>query len=394
MTVTFVLPMAIVFVAGILTGVTGFGFSVLSVPLLLLVFQPHEVVVIALCLVPLTSAVLLLAPGLRGQVRVRMVGALTAFSVIGLPVGIVLFEHFDPMWVTGLMGLVLLGYAAYGLTGPAQWRCAGTGSRPAGSSAGSSRRARGSAARRWRCTCMGGGCRRGNKQPPWRPTSGPSASWVSDCSRCAVPSQGDDLQLVVRLGGGAVLGTLVGRWWASSRHETLDRVILVALGSMGVWTVGRSVVWLTRGSLGMTDMKVDDAERRALRGVVPIPVTTFDRDGTLDLDGLRSQVEFCLGHGADGVLYPGVVSEFYTLTDEERRSAVETVVDAVGGRAPVAVGVTGASTECAVEFTRHAADARRRRGDDDGAVRAALLQSPRHEFVGEHTRGWPRWGCR
>ena len=36
MTVTFVLPVVIVFLAGILTGVTGFGFSVLSVPLLLL----------------------------------------------------------------------------------------------------------------------------------------------------------------------------------------------------------------------------------------------------------------------------------------------------------------------------------------------------------------------
>ena len=114
---TLVLPVAIVFLAGILTGVTGFGFSVLSVPLLLLVFQPHEVVVIALCLVPVTSAVLLLAPGLRGQVRQRTFGALTAFSVVGLPVGILLFEHFDPMWVTGLMGLVLLGYAAYGLVG-------------------------------------------------------------------------------------------------------------------------------------------------------------------------------------------------------------------------------------------------------------------------------------
>ena len=99
-TVTFVLPVVIVFLAGILTGVTGFGFSVLSVPLLLLVFQPHEVVVMALCLVPVTSAVLLLAPGLRGQVRQRTFGALTAFSVVGLPVGILLFEQFDPMWVT------------------------------------------------------------------------------------------------------------------------------------------------------------------------------------------------------------------------------------------------------------------------------------------------------
>ena len=135
----------------------------------------------------------------------------------------------------------------------------------------------------------------------------------------------------------------------------------------------------------MTDIKVDDAEGRALRGVVPIPVTTFEGDGTLDLGGLRSQVEFCLGHGADGILYPGVVSEFYTLTDEERRAAVETVVDAVGGRAPVAVGVTGASTESAVAFTRHAAEL------DVDAVMTMVpyvqhFFGPSAQFVGEHTR--------
>ena len=61
----------------------------------------------------------------------------------------------------------------------------------------------------------------------------------------------------------------------------------------------------------MTDVRAGSAEGSTLRGVVPIPVTTFGNDGALDLAGLRSQVEFCLGHGADGILYPGVVSEFY-----------------------------------------------------------------------------------
>lgn len=250
MTVTFVLPMAIVFVAGILTGVTGFGFSVLSVPLLLLVFQPHEVVVIALCLVPLTSAVLLLAPGLRGQVRVRMVGALTAFSVIGLPVGIVLFEHFDPMWVTGLMGLVLLGYAAYGLTGARAVALRRHWVAPSGILGGVLATSTGLSGPAVAMYVHG-------RRLSAREQTATMAAYVGAISvlglgllalRGAV--SGDDLQLVLRLGGAAVLGTLVGRWWASSRHEALDRVILVALGSMGVWTVGRSVVWLTRGAWG------------------------------------------------------------------------------------------------------------------------------------------------
>ena len=135
----------------------------------------------------------------------------------------------------------------------------------------------------------------------------------------------------------------------------------------------------------MTDVRAGSAEGSTLRGVVPIPVTTFGNDGALDLAGLRSQVEFCLGHGADGILYPGVVSEFYTLTDEERRTAVETVVDAVGRQVPVAVGVTGASTESAVEFTRHAADL----GVAAVMTMVPYVQhffGPSAQFVGEHTR--------
>jgi dihydrodipicolinate synthase/N-acetylneuraminate lyase len=102
----------------------------------------------------------------------------------------------------------------------------------------------------------------------------------------------------------------------------------------------------------MTD-DATSADRR-LAGVIPIPVTTFHDDGGLDADGLASQVRFSLEAGAHGVLYPGVVSEFYTLTDDERRQAVEAVVGAADGSVPVVVGVTGASTAAAVAFARHA----------------------------------------
>ena len=134
----------------------------------------------------------------------------------------------------------------------------------------------------------------------------------------------------------------------------------------------------------MTDTRTGGADTAALRGVVPIPVTTFNRDGSLDRAGLTSQVQFCLEHGATGVLYPGVVSEFYTLTDEERRSAVEAVVAAAGDSVPVAVGVTGASTEAAVEFTRHAATL------DVAAVMTMVpyvqhFFGPSTQFVREHT---------
>jgi 4-hydroxy-tetrahydrodipicolinate synthase len=120
-----------------------------------------------------------------------------------------------------------------------------------------------------------------------------------------------------------------------------------------------------------------------LAGVIPIPVTTFHDDGRLDLDGLAAQVRFGLDAGAHGVLYPGVVSEFYTLTDEERRAAVETVVRAADGRVPAVVGVTGASTAAAVAFAEHARDV----GADAVMTMVPYVQhffSPATDFVLAH----------
>jgi uncharacterized membrane protein YfcA len=238
----------IVFLAGILTGVTGFGFSVLSVPLLLLVFQPHEVVVIALCLVPVTSAVLLLTPSLRGQARRGTVAALTLCSVVGLPVGIVLFEHFDPVWVTGLMGIVLLAYAAYGLVGTRPLTLRTQWVAPSGVLGGILATSTGLSGPAVAMYVHG---RRGSP----REQTATMSAYVGAISilglgllavRGAV--SGDDLLLVLELAGSAVVGTLLGRWWASRRHEGLDRVILVALALMGIWTVGRTVMSLTMGA--------------------------------------------------------------------------------------------------------------------------------------------------
>ncbi len=124
-------------------------------------------------------------------------------------------------------------------------------------------------------------------------------------------------------------------------------------------------------------------ERGPLGGVIPIPVTTFHNDGRLDTDGLASQVRFSVESGAHGVLYPGVVSEFYTLTDEERRTAVETVVAAADGRVPAVVGVTGASTASAMAFAEHA----RSVGADAVMTMVPYVQhffSPTTDFALEH----------
>jgi len=96
---------------------------------------------------------------------------------------------------------------------------------------------------------------------------------------------------------------------------------------------------------------------QTFRGIFAIPVTPFTPDGDLDIPSLRRCVEFCIVAGAGGVVAPVNASEFFTLTESERKTVVETVVEQTNGRVPVVAGVSGSSTQVAVEMASHAGQA-------------------------------------
>jgi dihydrodipicolinate synthase/N-acetylneuraminate lyase len=91
------------------------------------------------------------------------------------------------------------------------------------------------------------------------------------------------------------------------------------------------------------------------RGVYAIPPTPFHDDGRLDEASLQSCVDFCLDAGAHGIVTPVNASEAIALTDEERLRVAEIVVERVGGRVPVVIGVSGVGTASSVLYSEHAA---------------------------------------
>jgi dihydrodipicolinate synthase/N-acetylneuraminate lyase len=93
------------------------------------------------------------------------------------------------------------------------------------------------------------------------------------------------------------------------------------------------------------------------RGIFTIPVTPFQEDTELDLDSLRSQLDFCVEAGAAGIVHPVMASEFFTLTDEERVQMMPVVTKQVAGRIPVVIGVAATSMQGARRFSRAARDA-------------------------------------
>ena len=90
------------------------------------------------------------------------------------------------------------------------------------------------------------------------------------------------------------------------------------------------------------------------RGIFTIPATPLKEDRQVDWEALRRVVEFCVGCGAHGIVWPVNASQFYTLSDEERLKGMEVVVEQVAGRAPVVIGTQGLSTPHAQMFSRHA----------------------------------------
>lgn len=90
------------------------------------------------------------------------------------------------------------------------------------------------------------------------------------------------------------------------------------------------------------------------RGIFTIPATPFDEHWAVDWTDLRRIVEFCIGCGAHGLVWPVNASSFGVLSDEERLRGMATVVEQAAGRAPVVLGVQGVCAEHAAQFARHA----------------------------------------
>jgi 4-hydroxy-tetrahydrodipicolinate synthase len=103
-----------------------------------------------------------------------------------------------------------------------------------------------------------------------------------------------------------------------------------------------------------------------IKGSIPALVTPF-KNGALDLDTLKSLVEWHIDQGSTGLVPVGTTGESPTLSHEEHETVVEEVVRAARGRVPVIAGAGSNNTAEGIRLIRHA----ERVGAD-----AALLVTP------------------
>ncbi|MGI6376275.1 MAG: dihydrodipicolinate synthase family protein [Anaerolineae bacterium] len=88
-------------------------------------------------------------------------------------------------------------------------------------------------------------------------------------------------------------------------------------------------------------------------GVFAIPMTPFDAHDRIDEGALRAEIEFCVGCGVGGLVTPVMVSEFFVLSEAERRLMVRVPVEQAAKRVPVVGNCAAVNTPLAVEYARY-----------------------------------------
>jgi 4-hydroxy-tetrahydrodipicolinate synthase len=102
-----------------------------------------------------------------------------------------------------------------------------------------------------------------------------------------------------------------------------------------------------------------------LKGVLPIVPTIFTGAGELDESGTRRVLDYIIAAGAQGVVFPGLASEYDMLTREERLHLTARIGAWIDRRVPFVVGASAATADEAVAYAAAGAAA--------GAAAAMIL---------------------
>ncbi|NJK96061.1 MAG: 4-hydroxy-tetrahydrodipicolinate synthase [Bacteroidales bacterium] len=83
-------------------------------------------------------------------------------------------------------------------------------------------------------------------------------------------------------------------------------------------------------------------------------VTPFNIDYSVDFPSLEKITDYCITNGVSYIVVLGTTGESATLTKEEKKEVVKTVVKASAGRVPIVIGIGGNFTQEVVETIKNA----------------------------------------
>jgi 2-keto-3-deoxy-L-arabinonate dehydratase len=91
-----------------------------------------------------------------------------------------------------------------------------------------------------------------------------------------------------------------------------------------------------------------------IQGVIPVMMLPLNGDESIDEVTLRKEVDFAVRGGSAAVCAPGFATEFYKLTDEERRLVIRVVAEQTGHRVPMFASTGCGSARATIELSLYA----------------------------------------
>lgn len=89
-------------------------------------------------------------------------------------------------------------------------------------------------------------------------------------------------------------------------------------------------------------------------GIWPVAPTTFNDDGSLDLESMRRALDCMVDQGVDGICILANFSEQFLISDAERDTLTRLCLKHVDGRVPVIVTISHFATDIVVERAQQA----------------------------------------
>lgn len=90
------------------------------------------------------------------------------------------------------------------------------------------------------------------------------------------------------------------------------------------------------------------------RGSSAIPMTPFDENDRIDIGALEREINFIAKSGATSICTPVMVSEFESLSEEERKLMIRIPIEVNAGRCAVIANVAAVNRHIAVEYAEYA----------------------------------------
>jgi 4-hydroxy-tetrahydrodipicolinate synthase len=82
-------------------------------------------------------------------------------------------------------------------------------------------------------------------------------------------------------------------------------------------------------------------------------VTPFNDDFSVDFPSLEKVTDNCIRNGINYIVVLGTTGESATLTKDEKKQVVKTVIKASNGRVPIVIGIGGNFTQEVIETIQH-----------------------------------------